>query len=85
MHPKDVFVKRASVVLSALNVEPSPSGLIYTGLMSDGITFDEYQQLIGILEGNGLIRQSHHVLSLTEHGKQVADKVDSVLGRKRAD
>ena len=87
LNPKDRFVAHASVVLSALSVKDAvPSGHIYAALMSDGTTYDEYVSLISTLIGNRLIKQTGQLLSLTETGKPVAEKVNKAMGwTSRAD
>lgn len=74
------FVLSASILLSTLRNENAPSGILYTAFSVQGMTFEQYNDLLGMLTGKGLIKQSNNVLSLTVKGKELAEKIDSVMG-----
>lgn len=77
---KRMLVLYGSALLSALRQEDNaPSGTVYAAFMTQGITFAQYTELLGILTAQGLIRQHGNRLSLTESGKQFAAKIDSVM------
>ena len=78
MHAKDLFVQRASVVLISLASKPIPSGHLYA-MMMNGISLDDYTSLVNTLESNGLITSQNYLLSLTDKGKELANKIAKAI------
>jgi len=72
----------AAILTTVYASETAPSGIIYAALMErTKIEFDEYMGLIAFLEERGLLVQRAHLLSLTQTGKQLAERVEA-LARK---
>jgi hypothetical protein len=53
--------------------EPAPSGVIYSGLMAHGVTFDEYMAALAACERTELVANANHSLTLLPLGIEKAN------------
>lgn len=70
-----------SAILDAVEAggeQGAPSGVLYAGLMSMGMTYDAYQTTISSLKEAGYLTLSNHLLRLTEHGTKMAGKLRAI-------
>lgn len=78
-----VLASFAALLTSLAEVdEPMPSGVSYLALMSKGITYDEYQAIVGAMVQNGLVTKSGDLLSITDKGRELATKLEGALHNK---
>lgn len=50
----------------------APSGAVYAGLMAQGCTLDQYEQITDGLTRAGLIQRAGHLLTATDKGREFA-------------
>lgn len=70
-----------SAILDAIEAggeQGAPSGVLYAGLMSMGMTYNAYQTTIDSLKDAGYLTVSNHLLRLTDHGAKMAGKLRTI-------
>jgi hypothetical protein len=68
----------AAAIIEAIDAGGSigtPSGTLYAGLMAQGCTLAQYEQLMNGLERAGMVTREGQVYRATDKGRQFAGKV----------
>lgn len=62
-----------------------PNGLVYSALMTQGISYANYQGIIANLISARLVKLVANQLSLTDKGKELANLMDNQLAKPKPD
>lgn len=79
-HERKAIGIAAVILTTILDLEDgeAPSGILYAGLMAEGIGLDEYNLIIGALKRSDLLSEHGHVLRLTVRGRTAAKRIAGV-------
>tara|TARA_Y100000310_G_C20273453_1_gene619138 strand:+ start:372 stop:617 length:246 start_codon:yes stop_codon:yes gene_type:complete len=78
MTRNQINVYLASILTTIAETDEAPSGIIYSALMANGVTLNEYMQLQTILVSSELCTLSHDVLRLTDRGHELANEINKI-------
>ena len=79
MTRNQINVYLASILTTIAETDEAPSGIIYSALMANGVTLNEYMQLQTILVSSELCTLSHDVLRLTDRGHELANECNKIM------
>jgi len=71
-----------AILATVKDIGSAPSGVVYAGLMSKGVSHSSYSGIIEGLIKARLLKQVNNILTLTDMGKELVSKVDAELQRK---
>ena len=72
-------------MLSAVdNPDGASSGILYAGLMTKGVDIYQFERLVAAMLSAGLITSKHHVVHVTDKGRQLVKRIDTALQAARA-
>ena len=78
MTRNQINVYLASILTTIAETDEAPSGIIYSALMANFVTLNEYMQLQTILVSSELCTLSHDVLRLTDRGHELANEINKI-------
>lgn len=61
----------------------APSGILYVGVNSAGVSLSQYQQIVWQMEGRGFVVQEGDCYSMTLSGQEFMHKMQAHLGARQ--
>ncbi len=69
----------ASILTTLAELGKAPAGIVYAGLMANGISHGDYMELQTMLVSSNLVTLKSNVMRLTSTGRELADECNSLI------
>jgi coproporphyrinogen III oxidase-like Fe-S oxidoreductase len=71
-----------TIITALADIDEAPAGIVYSGLMGKGLSFNGYMALQASLVGTGLCTLSGNVLRITDDGRAMAAEINKLIAEE---